>query len=218
MSDSRTRGWFVTFTGQRFDVFAPDPATIDIADIAHALAFTPRWKGHTTCFYSVAEHAIACVYAELYHGDQATSAEYDLHLLLHDASEAYLGDLQRPIKHQPAMDGFRQIEHVLQAHIYRRFGVPFTLSDDGHTILEPSWLKTIDTRMLVTEARDLFPRPLPWLAEPWVQAYPAYPTPLVPKQNPEAVERQFLAMFELLKTGEPFPRRRRQQQLRRRNQ
>lgn len=209
MSDSRTRGWFSTFTGQHVDVFAPQLEALVIEDIAHALALTPRWKGHTKAFYSVAEHCIACVFAELAVPDGVpTLADRDLHLLLHDASEAYLGDMQRPIKHRPELAGYRRIESVLQRAIYTRFGVDYTLSDDGHTILEPSWLKNIDTRMLVTEARDLFPKPPTWLAEPWVQGYLAYPTPVVPKQNPEAVERQFLAMYELLRSGEQFPRRR----------
>lgn len=203
-------GRFATASGAIIDVVRPDPATFDIEDIALGLSHQPRFLGHTRVFYSVAEHCINCVYAELAHDDDrgGPDAQKDLHLLLHDASEAYLGDLPSPIKAMPAMIAYRDVESKLQHAIYRRFGVSDYEMDDYQQLKEPAWLKTIDHRMLVTEARDVWRHPPTWLQEPWAQTLAPYRSAVVPKQNPDAVRRQYLAMFALLKAGDPYPRRR----------
>jgi uncharacterized protein len=79
-----------TFTGNKFFPFAPHPHQIDIRDIAHGLSLLCRFSGQCPYFFSVAEHSIYV----------ANNLPDNLKLegLLHDASEAYLGDLPRPVK------------------------------------------------------------------------------------------------------------------------
>lgn len=83
--------WIQTFLGKPFWPLSPRPEDIDIRDIAHALAMTCRFTGHSQKFYSVAEHSVRV--------SRIVPAQFALHGLLHDASEAYLCDLSRPIKH-----------------------------------------------------------------------------------------------------------------------
>lgn len=104
-----------TFTGKRFDVTNPDPDQIDIKDIAHALSNQCRYGGHSRKFYSVAEHSIYVA--------MMCSWNTKLCGLLHDASEAYLVDIPRPIKHSLFLTGYRELETQVQNVINRRFNV-----------------------------------------------------------------------------------------------
>ena len=82
-----------TYMGQTFDLRKPDPDTVKIVDIATALARVPRFAGHTKTHYSVAQHSVL-VAREL----QPCSREAALCGLLHDAAEAYMGDISSPMK------------------------------------------------------------------------------------------------------------------------
>jgi hypothetical protein len=95
-----------TFTGRFVDVLHPNPDTISFDDIAHALAMTCRYGGHIKKFYSVAEHCVLVtrlVKWMLEHDDTPHSADYKrvqmANALLHDAAEAYLGDVVAPLKY-----------------------------------------------------------------------------------------------------------------------
>jgi len=77
-------------SGGIFDPLNPDPAGILIEDVAHALARQSRFLGHGDGSYSVAEHCV--------HVSRACEPEDALWGLLHDATEAYLGDLPTPLK------------------------------------------------------------------------------------------------------------------------
>lgn len=95
-----------TFTGRFVDVLNPKPETIVMDDIAHALAMTCRYGGHISKFYSVAEHCVLVtrlVKWMLEHDDTPHTADYKrvqmANALLHDASEAYLGDVVAPLKY-----------------------------------------------------------------------------------------------------------------------
>lgn len=79
-----------TFGGYRVDVLLPDPKQIMIEDIAHALAHVPRFAGHTSRFYSVGAHSINVA--------RVVPKAHKLQALLHDATEAYLGDMPTPFK------------------------------------------------------------------------------------------------------------------------
>lgn len=85
-----------TVSGRFVDTLHPDPATIDAADIAHHLAMLCRYGGAVSRFYSVAEHAVL-VHDLLRH--QGAERELLRAALLHDAAEAYLGDMVSPLKY-----------------------------------------------------------------------------------------------------------------------
>lgn len=94
--------WILTSTGKRFDLLEPDADMIDPWDICHSLAHLCRFNGHTREFYSVAQHS--CIVAEL------VPEEHKLAALLHDATEAYLGDITRPLKQwMPDYRGFEDV-------------------------------------------------------------------------------------------------------------
>lgn len=100
-----------TYMGKNLDVFNPDPSQIDIMDIAHALSNQCRWGGHTRIFYSVAQHSIAVA--------NRLVPALRVQGLLHDAAEAYLVDLPRPIKKN--ISEYSQIEDNLMKVIAAKF-------------------------------------------------------------------------------------------------
>src|ERR1039457_6405429 len=109
-------GFIGTFSGLRFWPLAPNPDDILIADIAHALAHQCRFGGHAWKFYSVAKHSV--------HVSQLCPPEHALWGLLHDASEAYLVDLPRPLKLLPEFAPYREAERRSQRAVAVRFGLP----------------------------------------------------------------------------------------------
>ena len=108
--------YITTVTGKHFDPMNPEKQEFDIIDIAHALSLICRGNGHIKFFYSVAQHSIACAEEAVARG---CSTEVILGCLLHDASEAYLCDVTRPVKkHIPQ---YLQAEEKLQDVIWERF-------------------------------------------------------------------------------------------------
>lgn len=168
--------WIVTYTGKQFYPLAPRVEDICIEDIAHALSNICRFTGHVRTFYSVGEHSLrACYQAPPF---------LKLALLLHDAYEAYMCDLSRPVKHAEGMAYYRQAEDRGMAAISDRFEVFF---------MDPL-IHTIDDRMLMTERRDL----MPYTEGIWsTQHAPAYPERIVP-YPPKEVEYMFLKQFRIL--------------------
>lgn len=130
--------WILTFTGKRFDLFEPDADMIDPRDISHALAHLCRFNGHTRELYSVAQHS--CIVADL------VPQEHKLAALLHDAAEAYLGDMTRPLKQW--MPDYRRFEDVVWATVCEHFDLDPDLPDCVHQA---------DMIALATERRDLMP-------------------------------------------------------------
>ncbi len=106
-----------TYTGGSINVLKPDSGDIFIEDIAHALSNMCRFGGHTTRFYSVAEHCIRC--AEMVGPENALAA------LLHDASEAYLVDVPSPVK--VAIPQYIEIEVELMRVIANKYGFEWPL-------------------------------------------------------------------------------------------
>jgi hypothetical protein len=165
-----------TVSGRLIDVLAPDPAQITIGDIAHALARLCRFGGHTREFYSVAQHSVLVSHLAL--ADDARFA------LLHDASEAYLVDVPRPIKTTSALGGYLDVEERLQRAIYDRFGLAGAV---------PLSVAIADDWALAAEFRDLLP------AHPgdrWSER--AGDHPLIQPLPPAEAERLFLARFAAL--------------------
>lgn len=142
-----TRGdWMQTFTGRAFYPLDPQADDIVPADIAHALSLICRYGGHVLRFYSVAEHCVLM--------SHAVSPENALWALLHDATEAYVGDMIRPLK--VSMPAYRGVEDRLMGVICERFRL-------GPTC--PAEVKVADTRILHDERDALMaPSHRPWTA------------------------------------------------------
>ncbi len=166
-ADPHAHHWIQTFTGRQFYPLQPRGADIDIRDIAHALSLQCRFNGHCRVFYSVAEHSVRV--------SQAVPPGDALWGLLHDAAEAYLSDLPRPVKSQ--MPLFSELEDQLLDVLLRHFGLALPM---------PAAVRAADEQLLMTEARDVMaPAPAPWgidaaplpgRIEPWspAQAEAAY--------------------------------------------
>ena len=149
----RQGNWFQTFSGTQFFLTDPHPDDVSIEDIAHALSLICRFGGHTRAFYSVAEHSVRCYHyvASLY----PSCPILQLHTLLHDASEAYLGDVVRPLKVSTPF--YADLERRTMRVIYDALGVP-PMDAWQHEIV-----KDADNRLLMTERRDLIRhRDIPW--------------------------------------------------------
>ena len=106
-----------THSGQRVDIESPQPDSIRIEDIAHALSFLCRGSGQANFFFSVARH---CVYCAREASARGFSREVVLACLLHDASEAYMTDVPKPIKDN-LIPQYREYENALLDRIYRKF-------------------------------------------------------------------------------------------------
>ena len=105
-----------TYTGVMFDPVHPKSERIDILDIAHALSMLCRANGHFRSFYSVGQHCINCAREAKARG---YSERVQLACLLHDASEAYLSDVTRPVKQE--LPKYLEIEEPLQEAIWRKY-------------------------------------------------------------------------------------------------
>ncbi len=135
----KTRGYNMCLqSGKPFFPLDPHPNEIDIEDIAHALSMIPRYGGHTKEFYSVAQHSILC--------SQIVEPKYKLEALLHDAAEAYIGDLVRPVK--ASLTEWADIERKVEHAIRRKYDLPLEMSEA---------VKLADDCMFATERRDLLP-------------------------------------------------------------
>jgi hypothetical protein len=110
------RNCITTYTRKRFNTLEPDEKDIDIEDIAHALSMMTRANGHFPEFFSVGQHSIQCCREAI---ARNYVPELALACLLHDASEAYLSDVTRPVKKNMPM--YLQIEEQLQNMIYKKF-------------------------------------------------------------------------------------------------
>ena len=106
----------MTRSHKMFDPLNPDVSLIDIQDIAHSLSMLCRANGHFRDFYSVGMHCVNCAREAMARG---YSRKVQLACLLHDASEAYLSDVTRPVKQE--IPRYREIEEPLQDIIWLKF-------------------------------------------------------------------------------------------------
>lgn len=105
-----------TYTKIHMSPLAPGAEDIRIEDIAHALSLMVRANGHFPKFYSVGQHCIHC--CEEAHARGYTD-RIQLACLLHDASEAYLADITRPVKQY--LPKYREIEQALQEAVFEKY-------------------------------------------------------------------------------------------------
>jgi len=140
--DGREGDPIETFTGGRFYPFDPRPSEVRLTDVAGSLAHTCRFGGHCQRFYSVAEHSLY-VARELADRGERIQA----YGLLHDAGEAYVGDVPRPVKSQ--LGDFEAVEARIRAAVWDAVGLP--------TPTEPEWAAVMaaDDRLLAHEADRL---------------------------------------------------------------
>jgi hypothetical protein len=174
----RAGDWIATNSGIRYWPTDPYPEDVVIEDIAHHLSLLCRFGGAVDLFYSVAQHSVYC----------AAHVPEDLALegLLHDATEAYLGDMVRPLKQGSELGRlYRSVEQLNRWAIAKRFGLKQ---------IEPAEVKVVDDRLLVTEARDLGERLRPDQWAVWGTVVP-YSWKVEPV-SPAAAERAFLRCYE----------------------
>lgn len=117
ISTERKGRWMQTYSGGKYWPADPRPVEIRIRDIAHALSLICRYTGHGDFFYSVAEHSVLI--------SKALPKELALQGLLHDATEAYLGDMSRPLKY--SLPDYKAIEELNWRAIATKFNLPMDL-------------------------------------------------------------------------------------------
>lgn len=139
--------WMLTHTGAAVDLRHLEPSTLSALDIAHSLANTLRFNGHTVRPYSVAEHSLLVV--EIMQREWGIFHQVALHAgLMHDAHEAYCGDLSSPMK-QLLGPIWQAEEDRIQRAVLQRFGLLRAFENWQH------FIKQADFTALATERRDL---------------------------------------------------------------
>lgn len=176
-SFARNGDWFQTYTGRAIYLIDPRPDEICLEDIAHGLANLCRFNGHVSTFYSVAQHSIFV--------SEIVPPHLALQALMHDATEAYLGDMVKPLKN--SMPAYRSAEDYMWACICAHFNLP--------VVLDPA-VKHADLVALATEREQLMARPpMRWDIDE--QRISAASIPLLPVLPPLA-EHYFLERFRQL--------------------
>jgi len=175
----RTGNWLQTFSGISFYPLDPQPEDINIADIAHGLAMTCRFAGQCQKFYSVAQHSVLV--------SQVCKPEDALWGLLHDASEAYLVDMPKPLKILPEFKWFVEVENRVQLAVSKHFGI---------SEVQPESVHSADRALLMTEKRDLM---LNVELRPWQIKFDEEPLLFVIEPlGPEEAKALFLSRFKEL--------------------
>jgi len=171
-----------TYTKKMFDPVHPDREKIDIVDIAHALSMLCRANGHFPTFYSVGQHCLNCAGEAIARG---YSRRVQLACLLHDASEAYLSDVTRPVKAE--LPRYLEIEAPLQQAIWDQYIQP-PLTDE-----ETEQVFLVDDEILYKEFAALMEMPL-IPREPDLKS-----TPQMEFGGFREIEAQYIQLFDQLK-------------------
>lgn len=163
--------WIQTFTGRRFDVFDPNPDHIHLLDIAVALGNTCRFSGHVPYHYSVGQHSLLM--------SRVVPPAVAMEALLHDAAEAYMGDVPRPIKQ--GLQDYNAVMEMVETAVAMRFGLVYPWPDEIHAA---------DMRMVITEAHAFGKDTAGW----GIDAAP-YGDVVVAQMNPLDVRGLFIDRF-----------------------
>lgn len=172
--------YILTYSGKRFYPLEPSADMLELADIAHALSLMTRANGHFPVFHSVAEHCIECAAEAAMRG---CSKRVVIGCLLHDASEAYLADITRPVK--KSLPLYIEAEERLLDLIYQKYikGAPLSAE-------ERRQIKEIDDAMLYHEFWHFMGTALTAEA-PELVSNPEYPV-----KTMREVEREYLQVYE----------------------
>ena len=169
----------VTFKGEKFTPLDPDINQIHIEDIAHSLSLMCRANGHIDYFFSIAQHCINCTNEAKARG---YTTRVQLACLIHDASEAYISDITRPVKLY--LEEYKGIEKKLQDVIYTKFlGAPLPVE-------EFTFINNIDNDMLACEFNSLMKKTRVFDNIPKLQSTPSFEY----RAQPE-VETEFLKVY-----------------------
>ena len=168
-----------TVSGRWVNPFDPDPEQLDPADIARALANQCRFGGHCRAFYSVAQHSV--IVSELVE-ERGGDADDAFAALMHDATEAYLGDMPHPLKHRsPLGAAFKQAEDQLEEALRDRFDIKPGVSA----------IKLVDRALLATERRAFSAETWHWPELDGVEPLDLELTAWSPDEAAEAFARRY---------------------------
>ena len=163
------------FSGAWLDLSSPETSDFTIEDIAQGLALQCRYAGQCRDFYSVAEHSLLV---------SDIVSEDPLGALLHDAAEAFLGDVTRPLKQM--LPDYRKIESQMQRAILERFGL---------SLIPNPAIKRADLRVLAAEQHQVMPEGTDeWAKRDGIEPANVTVRFLVPSE----AKRRFLARYEML--------------------
>jgi uncharacterized protein len=176
----RKGDWIITYTGKRFYPLDPRPEDINIEDIAHSLAIINRFTGHSQFPFSVAQHSLHVSGALGWFHHEPENVQ--LAGLLHDASEAYVNDLSRPLKRM--LNDYNYVEQRILDVIDVKFGVT----------TRTAIVKEADNKALVTEAQRLCAGEDWYNDDHWPSGY-GY---AIPERDWRLVENEFLHRFKVL--------------------
>lgn len=163
-------------SGALLDFLDPSSSKFTIDDIAHGLSNICRYAGQCSQFYSVAEHSL--------HVSRVAKG-HEFAALMHDAAEAFTGDITRPLKQ--LVPAFKRIEREIEKAIFARFGLPTDL---------PKAVKDADLRVLAAEQSQI----MPVGTDDWARTEEILPASIrILHLAPDEAKRRFLEAFESLK-------------------
>lgn len=175
--------WIQTHSGIAFDLDYPTPDMVNVEDIAWALSNLCRFTGHVNEFYSVAQHSLLV--------SSKVPKRWRLAALLHDAPEAYIGDISAPLKWAltGGVPGMVSPLAAIESNIWRVITTKFLLP-----LCLPECVWVADTRMLMTEATQLLGKP----PKKWqVPARPYKGMEIRPQVPTEAFEEFIFGLSDL---------------------
>ena len=164
----------IAIVGNRFfDILKPEEHDYDIDCIATALSNICRYTGHVDKFYSVAEHSVLV--------SKLVPEKYALEGLLHDASEAFLGDVSSPLK--KLLPDYKRIENNVQKAMADFYGLVYPYPNEIHEA---------DKRMYWNERKTVAPGP----DALWHQEFGAARKVTASGMTPTMAKRYFLSRYK----------------------